>query len=102
MADKLMLKKTIGKKPIKKKPPAPNSFNDYATAAAAAGYIAVFIDPHDGEVVVPFSEEIDAAKARRLPGKPHTPVVQVARFQYNPYCIWYVDPNGVLRQRCIP
>jgi hypothetical protein len=65
----------------------------------------VFINPKPQiDVVVPGAEAIPADNAENFFGplrKVHMPVVQFNRYEYNPTCIWYIDPQGVLRQRCI-
>lgn len=77
-----------------------------------SNFIPVFIDPELGTIFVPGDEvftSCSGAKADDLNkfidaenvGK-NKSLGQFFTYQKNPYCFWYVDPQGQLRQKCIP
>lgn len=87
-----------------------DEFNKYI--GGKSNYIPVFIDPELGTIFVPGDEiftSCTGAKADDLNkfidaenmGK-NKSLGQFFTYQKNPYCFWYVDPQGQLRQKCIP
>lgn len=87
--------------------------NEFAKLLGQENIITVFINAEDGSILMPLSETLPNCNSTKsevldkfvdaVKGKGNNKsIAQFFHYKKNPYCVWYVDSQGVLRQRCIP